>query len=201
MELTKVFEPSGNNLTGFVRNYVETNNSLLKFIASSSLSSQGYGFENLFDYSNVYKHWASELKDGLNSFLKIKVCKFGLVLSHFSIRSHYQNNFTMRSWVFEASNDGKHYDVLVKRDNSNELNDNAIKLYDVNPMNKVYSVFRIRQTNPTLVNSKNMRISKIDLFGVLVTMARNTCNHNNAYNRFILNRIIMFIHFTVNKYV
>ena len=180
MALIKQFSPSGDNLNGFVRNYVNTSNNLLKFIPSSSISS--FTIDKLLNYTSSSNHWASDYSDGLNSFLKIKVIKFGLVLSHFSIRSHYENVRTMRSWVFEASNDGFRYDVLIKREESDDLNNNAVKLYEVNQMNKVYSIFRVRQTNMTSGSSYNMRVGKIDLFGMLVTREKKcTCLQKNHH--------------------
>ena len=170
------FVPGDDYLSGFVRNYVNTPSSLFKFISSSSVS--GYPLENLFNYSSDTLHWASTYEDGLKSYLKIKVCGFGLILSHFSIRSHNSVGQAIRNWVFEASRDGLRYDVLLNKTNSDDLISNALKLYEVNSMNKAYSSFRIRQTNVTAARDTKMRIGKIDFFGMLFSRSNCSCKMN-----------------------
>ena len=192
MNFTKEFKPSGGYLNGFVRDYVNNSeNSFIEFIPSSTFN--GYPITNIFDYSSMCTHWGSlEAEDGLNSFLKIKVKRFGLVISHFSIISHCDNRWTMTSWIFEASSDGKHYDTLVNKTNSADLDAGALKLYEVNPMNKIYNVFRIRQTSVTRLGNANMRIAKIDVFGLLVTVKQKTCMYyRNSNNK--LHFVLIFM--------
>ena len=176
MNFTKEFKPSEDYLNGFVRDYsTNKNNSFLEFIPSSTISS--FPLTNLFDYNSKCSHWASNVEGSSvpKSFLKIKVRRFGMVISHYSLRSHCDNDCTMTSWVFEASNNGRRYDVLSNKTDSTDLNNGETKLYEVNPSNKIYNLFRIRQTNGTRQGYINMRIAKIDLFGLLVTMDRKTC--------------------------
>ena len=183
MNFNKEFKPSGDNLNGFVRDYSNNKeNSFIEIIPSSTVD--GYPLTNIFNYSSMCEHWASDAGvDGLGAFLKIRIKRFGLVLSHFSIISHCDSDCSMISWVFEASSDGIHYDALVNKTNSGDLDAGALKLYEVNPMNKKYKVFRVRQTSPTRKGFTNMRIAKIDIFGY-ITMGRNTCKcySNNRVN-------------------
>ena len=192
MNFTKEFKPSGGYLNGFVRDYANNReNSFIEVIPSSTIT--GYPLTNIFYYNSNCSHWASKMnEDGLNSFLKIKVKKFGLVISHFSIISNCDSQCTMTSWIFEASSDGKHYDTLVNKTNSADLDAGALKLYEVNPMNKIYNVFRIRQTSVTRLGYVNMRIAKIDVFGLLVTVKQKTCMYYRNSNN-IIHFVLIFM--------
>ena len=195
MNFTKDFKPRGDYLNGFVREYSTNNTSLFEIIPSST--DNGYPLTSLFDYGSKCSHWASYINSELfKSFLKIKVRKFGIVISHYSIRSHCDNNYVMTSWVFEASNDGKRFDILSNITNSTDLNNGEIKLYEVNPSNKIYNIFRIRQTSKTRKGCANMRIAKIDLFGLLVTIGKKTCNYNNHNG---INKVCLFVLFIMRN--
>ena len=197
MNFTKEFKPSGDYLNGFVRDYsTNKTNSFLEIIPSSTVD-KWYPLTNLFNYNSQCSHWASSSEGSKEpkSFLKIKVRRFGMVISHYSLRSHCDNNCTMTSWVFEASRDGKHFDVLSNKTNSSDLNDGATKLYEINPSNKIYNLFRIRQTNKTRIGYVNMRIAKIDLFGLLVTMDRKTC----ICNKQGISKLCLFVSFIIRN--
>ena len=89
----------------------------------------------------------------------------------------------MRQWTLEGSNDNINYEILHAKESNSDLSSNAIGQYQINPDNKGYKYFRIKQKTDTVSGYSNMRISGIDFFGVYrKTLHECTCKRSkNLY--------------------
>ena len=97
----------------------------------------------------------------------------------------------MQAWTFEGSSDNVSYTMLDNKAQNTYLKSNGVGKFGVNPSKKCFRYFRIKQTMNTIKNSYgNMRISGLDLFGLLIS-DENT--YRSTRFSFIITKLILSI--------
>ena len=130
-------------------------------------------WDKVLEYSNEESHYLSNKKDGLNAYYIIQTDKPFLV-THYSFRSHPDNNAYVRAWILDGSLNGSHYERLDTRSESDILKNSGVAHFEINPAKKLYSYFRLKNTAVTLVPDYLLRISALDFYGTFY-YKKNSC--------------------------
>ena len=170
------FSLSDEYFKGAIYSFAKTNHPRLKLSVTSNHSSN-YDMNKIVDYETPDAHWASIFDESLQQHLTISFTNNQyFYITHYSLMSHYYNPDIMRSWDFSGSIDGYRWTTLHSVIDSSDLESNGIGLYEINPINNYFSLFRIHMTNHSSSGNAQMRIMKIDLFGYL--FIPNICSRN-----------------------
>ena len=186
-----IFPVNSDKLNGVLKNFKNKGTPNIKLIPSSTQGT--YAVSNILDFNSADSHWASSYSDGLNSNLVVKFVDDRFLITHYSIRSHQSTENYMQAWTLEASIDDINYETLHNKTKNEELINNTIRQYKINPRKKGFQYFRIKQTMKTVYESTNMRISGLDFFGTypFVCQCPNTCKISNNNNLCLLFCILL----------
>lgn len=138
-------------------------------ITSSSVFSNSYDPQNALIFNDKNKRFLSD--DIENSWICIDFKKHQIIPTNYSIKSFElnQNSAHPKSWVIEASNDNKNWDLIDERNNCPFLNGrNFIHTFKIkNQVHNKYRYIRLRQTKPNWAESNYLMISCIEFYGTL----------------------------------
>lgn len=139
-------------------------------ITSSSVFSNSYDPQNALIFNDKNKRFLSD--DIENSWICIDFKKHQIIPTNYSIKSFElnQNSAHPKSWVIEASNDNKNWDLIDERNNCPFLNGrNFIHTFKIkNQVHNKYRYIRLRQTKPNWAESNYLMISCIEFYGTLL---------------------------------
>ena len=164
------FPVKSDKLDGIVRSYADIGYPRIELKPSSSEPTNKV--TNILRYNDSSSHWVSGYREKLNAKLVIKIVDFRLNITHYSIRSHPSNSHFIQAWTFEGSNDNHNYEMIDNRTKNADLANSQIGQYEVNNLSKSYRYFRIMQTMLPLSGENGMRISGLDLFGLVIPLPK-----------------------------
>jgi hypothetical protein len=88
--------------------------------------------------------------------------------THYAIRSRYDCNNHLRSWIFEGRRDGGEWEQIDSRSDSQDLNDRGVRrLFSVTSSTE-YRYFRLSQTGPNHGGYHNLGFCGFEIFGTLM---------------------------------
>ena len=120
--------------------------------------------EYIFHDNEIADHWVSE--DGDNEYVMFTFNSIKPILTHYSIKSHPQQQFYIRSWSFWGSNDKSAWNILHSMSGSNDLKDFNVKTYRINNTNReAYRYYKIKKEGYGEVEDNRMRIADVEFFG------------------------------------
>ena len=87
-------------------------------------------------------------------------------LTHYSIQSHPQEQYYLRSWSFWGSNDNSTWNKLHSMSGSNDLKDFNVKTYRINNSKREsYRYYKIQKEGSGGAEDNRMRIADVEFFG------------------------------------
>ena len=139
------FRYKGNSFGGIV-NYLKQIDQLDDIIKIDVSNQQTVYYKEYIFYNGPdHDHWVSG--DGDNEYVIFSFNSIKPILTHYSIRSHSQEKFYLRSWIFSGSNDKENWIELHSKSGSNDLQNFNVKTYKVNnPLRTAYRYYRIKKT-------------------------------------------------------
>ena len=182
---------TSNNFSGVVYSFSKNGFPRIRISVSSNVS-ETYSLRNIFDYLTPNAHWASDYDSSYQQHLTIEFLgnKYFLI-EKYSIQSHSSDIYYLYSWKFTGSNNGINWTTLHSATQVTDLALSGVGIYQINPSNALYSMFRIQMTGPTISGDNSMRISKIDLYGFIYSHSNQICS-NIHYSKFT-SILIIFI--------
>ena len=163
-------------LHGIIRRYATRGSPKIELFPSSS--QPAWPVNNILQYEDDSKHWVTEMNDGLDAHLVIKIQNCFLMIKNYSFQSHFSEEHFVQSWTFEGSNDNIHYDMLDDQPQNEYLKNGNIKSIEVNPEKRLFKYFRLKNKMNTISGHANMRVTHIELFGTLY-LPRQSCKKPN----------------------
>lgn len=101
-----------------------------------------------------------------NAFAKIEIVGTKkLVCNYYSIRTWQSNNFSLRGWKLEGSNNNTAWDVLDSQSNNTSLDTNSKWLSLPVTSSTAYKFFRLVQTEPNSSGTNHLVLGEIELYG------------------------------------
>lgn len=84
-------------------------------------------------------------------------------------KQEYSSINALRSWDFEVSNDGNHWEKIDNREDATELNgENKIGIFEVSKEHEPSRFIRIYTEKDNWYNCNAFVISKLELFGQII---------------------------------
>ena len=153
---------------GGIVNYLKLINRLDDIITVNVTSVfKFYDKEYIFHDSTVSDHWVSE--DGDNEYVMFTFNIIKPILTHYSIKSHTQEQYYIRSWSFWGSNDNSTWNKLHSMSGSNDLKDFNVKTYQLNNSKREsYRYYKIQKEGFGEVEDNRMRIADVEFFGYFI---------------------------------
>lgn len=131
-----------------------------------------YFAKNAVDLDNVQSQVITNSER--NSWLMYDFKNLKVRPTHYSIRSRPcgSNNFHLKSWVIEGSNDQNNWIVLDYRNNIDKLNNKSafstFKINEYYSKNDFYRFLRLRQTGPNTAGNHQLCLSSLEYFGSII---------------------------------
>jgi len=110
-----------------------------------------------------------------NEYLQFDFGKYAVVPSHYTLRHSTvdSNNYFIRTWEFQGSNDGKEWTVIKRYNSDQSMNSSCReKTFDVS-CTKAYKQLKIANKGPESYGSYYMMVSGFEVYGRLAS-ANNT---------------------------
>lgn len=106
-----------------------------------------------------------------NSWICFNFKEHKIIPKNYSVKSHdnSENSCHPKSWVIEASNDEKSWEIIDEQENCSLLNGSLLSFTFTieNPENKEYQFLRMRQIDSCWDGSYNFSIDSIEFYGTL----------------------------------
>ena len=148
---------------------------LLKVEFSSNYSKQINPYYIISQHEDE-NHWSSENKE--NQWFEITFIKNKITLTDYTIKSHWDAKFYLKSWKLEGSIDPINWQELHRIENSNDLTQLSNKTYSITSIPKPYNHFRFTLIGPN--SDSIMRVNRVEFFGFINPIKEHTCKHNIA---------------------
>ena len=164
------FKYKGKSLDGIVK-YLKSINHLDDVISIEvSNVFNNYSKEYIFhDFNSKYNHWVSEDSD--DEYVIFTFTTIQPILTHYSIQSHWDDRYFLRSWSLEGSNNKEKWEQLHTQNNSTDLSDFQIKTYKVNNSLRLsYRYYRFKKKGVNEVIDERMRIADVEFFGIFFNL-------------------------------
>jgi hypothetical protein len=101
-----------------------------------------------------------------HSWLQIDFKTRAVCLTHYSLKSHSGNLNWFRDWVLEGSEDGRTWDILVRRQTDELVGASRICTYPITSSH-YFRYIRLRQTGKTNTDENYLILTNIELFGTV----------------------------------
>ena len=158
------FKYSGNPFDGIV-NYLKQIDQLDDIISIHVTSVYGDHYQKYIFHDSVKNHWVSE--NGGNEYIIFSFNAIKPIITHYSIRSHENDQYYLRSWSFWGSNDKNSWTKLHSKYASTDLRRFNVKTYKVdNTENIAYKHYKIKK-EANAASDNRMRIAYIEFFGTI----------------------------------
>ena len=128
--------------------------------------------------------------------------RYYIYITSYSIRSSGNNPgsvFHLKSWALKGSIDGKKWNIIDNKVNSEDLNYNYIPV-NYQCKEGVYRLFKLEQTDKGFTNEYGFAVRHFEIFGTLMESEYlpYICSNNmNKYDTFIIKALI-FLSLIVN---
>ena len=183
------FKYKGKGFEGVV-NYLKKIDQLDNIInVNVSSVFDGFDANSIFHDDEYFSHWVSE--DGENEFVIFTFNFVKPILTHYTIRSHSQDQFYLRSWTFSGSNNLSDWIELHSNSHSTDLQNLQAKTYKINNnMKKPFRYYRIKKTGSNEIEDERMRVWDVEFFGSFINLP--TCFISK---HFIIKKLFVMILF------
>ena len=176
------FKVRENEFKGFVRYYANFDYPQLEYEATPP---GAFKEENIFKFNNnPAEHYAS-LYGSLTDlpYFQFHWVNDKIVYKAYTLSSHYDNRYVLRSWNISVSNDGMNWTTIDFRTKEESLyNSNAVTFYMKEPQSIGYSYIKITMTEPDNAGYFNLRIMNIDFYGYIENFNLSTIRvHQNFF--------------------
>lgn len=139
-------------------------------ITSNSISGNCHP-KNLVDYQNNESNWYRSEEKTTDAYVCFDFKNLRVQPTSYSIKSFScsQNDWHLKSWVIEASNDGEQWTKIDEHRNDQTLNGNRIiGTFNIQQKQQFYHFIRLRQTDKNWTNSNYvMKFYLIEFYGKL----------------------------------
>ena len=135
-------------------------------------------------------HWAS--RNESNPWFEVTFAKNKITLNDYTLKSHQDNKYYIKSWKLDGSNDPINWQELHRVENSNDLADSSNKTYSITSISKPYSHFRFTLIDP-LNSDSIMRVNRVEFFGFIHPAKILTCKHKTHHNSIVLTFLLYYI--------
>lgn len=158
-----------------ILNYLKTSSNNIEneinITASSCADTNSYPPKNVLNYDDKTKLFHSSCI--ADSWLCIDFKERRVMPSHYTIRSEHRygtNNYHLKNWVIEGSNDNKSWEVLDERKNCSYLNGQSyVHTFEIQQhKSENYEFIRIRQNGPNWHNDNWLIFDSIEIYGKLI---------------------------------
>ena len=109
--------------------------------------------------------WVSE--SGNVEWLSVKFQGIKPIITHYTIQSHQDEKYYLRSWYLQGSNDNKNWVDLHYKKDSTDLANNVQITYKVNNINHEAFTYYRYYKNTSNPSDNIMRIRRIEFFGTI----------------------------------
>ena len=169
----KIDTPTTNQFGGIFK-YFQTHNNINDELKITASSSCGYKINDILKYDNIRSFF--QTYDKPNSWICFEFKKHQIIPFSYIIRTiDDEDNYHLKSWVVEVSNDKQEWLTIDEHQNDSSLKGTSrIHLFKISKHfdNDSFKYIRIRQTGPNWYNeddrSHYLLIGCIDIYGTLI---------------------------------
>jgi hypothetical protein len=110
-------------------------------------------------------------QDTVNSWICYDFKDMRVTLTHYSVRSRRDgNDYHLRSWILEGSNDCKSWVEIDHHTNDSSLNsEGAIAIFPISSSSD-YQYIRLRQIDVNSSGTHHLIVSAIEFYGILTIL-------------------------------
>ena len=182
----------GNSLDGVV-NYLKKINQLNLITVEVSGVYKDYYKEYIFEDSpneTRLDHWVANTSNGYVIFTFNYIQP---ILTHYSIKSNIGEEYNLKSWITEGSNDKIKWTLLHSINGTNDLANHSIKTYKVdNDERNAYRYYRISKTCTGEIEDELMRVADVEFFGIFFNIPTCFCEQKIFHKTLLMSIFIIF---------
>ena len=169
----KIDTPTTNQFGGIFK-YFQTHNNINDELKITASSIDEWDINNILNYDDIGSFFQTQ--DEPNSWICFEFKKHQIIPFSYIIRTiDDENNYHLKSWVVEVSNDKQEWLTIDEHQNDSSLKGRSrIHLFKISKHfdNDSFKYIRIRQTGPNWYNeddrSHYLLIGCIDIYGTLI---------------------------------
>lgn len=167
------FQSQNDKFDGIFR-YLKTNGNIINEVSITSSSNNGYDHYNMLDLDNITSFF--QTNDTPNSWICFEFKNHQIIPQSYIIRTiNGENNYHLKSWVVEGSNDKSNWIKIDEHKNDNSLKGQSrVHLFNItkNSNEQLFKYIRILQTGPNWFNNNDrsniLLIGSIEFYGRLI---------------------------------
>ena len=132
-------------------------------VTASSVYASNYERKNAVDLGTDSQFSS---KNEPNSWIRYDFKERRVAPTSYSVRTHSGSEYP-KSWVFEASNDGKNWTVLDCRDNNDLKGAHVTRNFTISSTGENFQFIQFRQTGKNHGNNDYLHVTSLEIFGIL----------------------------------